>query len=310
MTLYCNITAGNPSKLIQVVWYLNSIILKKCPETVGDYLFDFVCIENDVTALLARNITHQSKGDYYCIGMNIDGGEWSEPSESIHVDVRYRPGEATIKYKPKNVRVGKSVKFSCSVDDNGNPTDIKYKWFRGDVQIPNEDGASLNIANVSSDMQTEYSCLAYNAIGDGDRGTIHLSLDSPPLLIQGLKPITTALFNLTSFSMMCHVQCFPKCSIDWYKNDVKIQNNNALYTIKATPFEGDDNTFFSIESVLVIEISHWPHKKLDKLHDNAKYSCVVNKTEHLYRIRRELTAAVKSETNFKVGCKFEQIALI
>ncbi|XP_055855839.1 uncharacterized protein LOC129919053 isoform X2 [Episyrphus balteatus] len=272
VTLYCNIVDANPSQLTKVRWYANSSLLKElpdCTETNED-----LC-HIDPSKLLLESIGRGFFYNYSCEGFNAAG--WGPRSDDKELMVHYEPGPATLTHFPLIAVKKKSVTFSCSVDDPGYPESNRFRWFRGG-RGPLQDVVTKDwtVEPVGLDSRTNYSCYAYNEGGHGVPATVNLEVHAPPFFIKNLFPYTGIVFSSRNASLMCRIECVPRCTISWYKDGIALGPDNERYFVKeeymaASPATGD---FESVMSVLHFNMTAWPNKRFDIDVDSANYSCV------------------------------------
>lgn len=120
VTLYCNVLQGNPSTLLKVRWFLDGQLLKELPECdYNENEEDNLC-EIDPSKMLLQNVGRDFHGNYSCEGFN--GAGWGDVSNEAELVVYYEPGNASLAFYPPIPIKRKSVTFTCSVDDPGNPS--------------------------------------------------------------------------------------------------------------------------------------------------------------------------------------------
>lgn len=119
VTLYCNVLQGNPSTLLKVRWFLDGQLLKELPECEYDENDEDSLCEVDPSKMLLQNVGRDFHGNYSCEGYNAAG--WGDVSNEAELVVFYEPGNASLTYYPLIPIKRKSVTFTCSVDDGGNP---------------------------------------------------------------------------------------------------------------------------------------------------------------------------------------------
>ena len=100
-----------------------------------------------------------------------------------------------------------------------------------------------------------------------------------------------------NFSVSCQVECSPLCDISWLKDGIPIAEDDERFNISSGTVEPNfaKNDFESAVSTLTWNIEAWPGGKLDRVIDNANYTC--QSTENLVGTR------VSSTTYFRVECK-------
>uniref|UniRef100_A0A336K1W8 CSON005257 protein n=1 Tax=Culicoides sonorensis TaxID=179676 RepID=A0A336K1W8_CULSO len=263
VTLYCNVLQGNPLALLKVRWFLDGQLLKELPECEDDVNDEDSLCEIDPSKMLLQNVGRDFHGNYSCEGFNAAG--WGDVSNEAELLVHYEPGNASLAFYPPIPVKRKSVTFTCSVDDPGNPSATRYRWLRGNKPVMDVVTSQWTVDPVGLDSRTNFSCYAYNEGGD-----------APPAFIQKLHPYTGALFSAKNASLTCRVECVPTCSITWFKDGNGIEKSDTHYSIKETLLPADPSTgdFESVLSILYFNITAWQNEKLDIFKDNANYSCV------------------------------------
>ena len=100
------------------------------------------------------------------------------------------------------------------------------------------------------------------------------------------------------FSVQCQVECSPLCDVFWLKDGAPIADDDDRYTISGdrVPPNVAKNDFESVVSRLEWNIENWPGRRLDRVIDNANYTCA--STGNLVR-----ADGVSSTTYFRVECE-------
>lgn len=304
VTLFCGVLRGNPQLLRKVRWYLDGQILKELPEC-GDSNpnpdDDTLCGVNP-NVLLLENVGREFLGNYSCEGMNAAG--WGRRSHNTALQVHYEPGNATLVVRPLVATKKRSVTFTCTVDDLGNPRATRYRWLRGGSPVMDVVSHVWTVDPVGLDSRTNFSCYAYNAGGRGQLATVQLDVTAPQAFIQKLHPYTGALFSSPAMQLQCRVECVPACTVDWFKDGIGIERNNQRYYVRnsylpAEPAVGD---FESVLSVLHFNMSAWPQRQFDILADNANYSCASSSATD--------GPGVRSATFFGVECEWATVCVV
>lgn len=104
-----------------------------------------------------------------------------------------------------------------------------------------------------------------------------ISLTAPPAFIKKLPQLVGFVYNATSVSLSCNVECSPMCEIVWMKNSRKIDfAKTRMYyveTSRSAPNRSTDD-FESISSSLVWNLTAWPSGQLDRVADNdVTFTC-------------------------------------
>lgn len=300
-TLTCNVLRGNPSVLQKVRWYLDGQILKELPECPPDAADadgdsgDPLCGVNP-HVLLLENVGREFLGNYSCEGFNAAG--WGRRSRNMPLQVHYEPGNASLVARPPLATKKRSVTFTCTVDDLGNPRATRYRWLRGGSAVMDVITPVWTVDPVGLDSRTNFSCYAYNEGGRGQLATVQLDVLAPQAFIQKLHPYTGALYTSERVQLQCRVECVPECTVDWFKDGVGIDPRNERYYVRSTYMQAEPavGDFESVLSVLHFNMSAWPQSRFDILADNANYSCASRSVKD--------GPGVRSATFFGVECEY------
>ncbi|XP_046400692.1 uncharacterized protein LOC124166984 isoform X2 [Ischnura elegans] len=284
ITLLCRVEAGNPETLLSVRWYLDGELLKELPDCRGNDSSeanssdDSLFCDIDPSKLLLEDVSRSFHGNYSCEGMNEAG--WGPLSPEEELIVHYPPGPATLVYDPPQVLKKSWVTLSCSVEDPGRPeaTPNSFKWFRGGHPVIDVTTANWTIEPVTLETQSNFTCLAANAGGEGEPATVYVEVAAPPAFIERLPPYHGALMHAEHVSVSCRVECSPICQVRWLKNGrplVEDGPQSSLYSIRTSELPPDPRTndFKSVVSTLLWNMSAWPGGRLDRILDNANYTC-------------------------------------
>ncbi|XP_024084209.1 hemicentin-1 isoform X5 [Cimex lectularius] len=269
ITLTCNVIAGNPDTLKAVRWYLNGQLLKELPDCS-----DSTFCNLDPSMMLLEEVGRNFHGNYSCIGMNDAG--WGPISPEAELAVYYPPSAVTLKYTPSSVVKRGSMTLMCSVGDLGRPANTTYRWMRGAHIVFDVTTANWTIDPVTLETQSNFTCAAVNLGGESESATVFVNVFAPPTFIERLPLYYGALMTSQSISITCRVECYPVCSITWQKNGQRLEtgSRSRYYVIsKVEPPDTRTNDFQSVKSTLIWNMTAWPGGVLDRMTDNANYSC-------------------------------------
>ncbi|XP_075211632.1 neuromusculin isoform X6 [Lycorma delicatula] len=271
ISLLCQVVAGNPDTLLSVVWFLDGEVLKELPDcrTPNSSFCDI-----DPSKLLLENVERSFHGNYSCVGMNDAG--WGPVSPNTELVVYYPPGPTKLVYEPARVVKKGSVQLTCSVEDPGRPDNPTFRWVRDSHTLLGASTANYTIDPVTLETVANFTCTAVNDGGESESSTVHIQVHAPPTFIERLPPYYGALMNAQQISISCRVECLPLCSVNWLKNARAIDlGSNTRYTVHNTvvPPDTRTNDFASVHSTLIWNMSAWPGNQLDRIHDNANYTC-------------------------------------
>ncbi|XP_076670099.1 neuromusculin isoform X2 [Andrena cerasifolii] len=281
VSLTCEVVSGNPASLGAVRWYLDGDLLKELPDCTRNSTATTTTTEEslifcdiDPSKLLLEAVGRSFHGNYSCEGRNDAG--WGPLSPSAPVIVYYKPGPASISYKPQQVIKKRPLTITCFVQDPGRPKVVGFKWLRGLHRLPDENDATLTIESVNLETEANFTCLAYNEAGDGDPATTFIDVSAAPSFIKKLVPYNGYVYNSPNVSIMCWVECAPICNISWLKDDIPMDfsKTNRYYLSNVYhPPDPRTNDFESIQSTLVWNLTAWSSGQLDRVEDNVKFTC-------------------------------------
>ncbi|XP_058791072.1 hemicentin-1 isoform X2 [Phymastichus coffea] len=278
VSLSCDVVTGNPVYLVAVRWYLDGELLKELPDctprgnaTVAEEFCDI-----DPSKLLLESVGRSFHGNYSCEGKNDAG--WGPISTNKPLIVHYKPGPASISYEPRRVVKKRPLNITCVVKDPGRPAAAGFKWFRGSHRLTEITSAVYRIEKARLEYRANYTCMAYNEAGDGDPASIFVNISSPPAFIKKLPQLKGFVFNATSASLDCHVECSPLCEVVWMKNNKTIDfARTRHYYVEnrhTAPNLGSDD-FESINSSLHWNLTAWTAGQLDRETDNdVTFTCM------------------------------------
>ncbi|KAJ8682010.1 hypothetical protein QAD02_017802, partial [Eretmocerus hayati] len=268
VSLSCDVISGNPGYLSSVRWYLDDELLKELPDCTRNASSEEFC-DIDPSKLLLESVGRSFHGNYSCEGRNDAG--WGPISSEKPVVVHYKPGPASISYEPRRVVKKGPLNITCSVRDAGRPEVTGFKWFRGAVRLSEENDPVYRVDKVRLENRENFTCMAYNEAGDGDPATTFVNISAPPAFIKKLPQLVGFVYNATSVSLSCHVECSPLCDVIWMKNNRSIDfSRTQRYHVeseRAAPNRSTDD-FESVHSSLIWNLTAWPAGQLDRLTDN------------------------------------------
>ncbi|KAL1124451.1 hypothetical protein AAG570_001077 [Ranatra chinensis] len=271
ITLTCQVVAGNPETLVAVRWFLNGDLLKELPDcSAANSTF----CDIDPSKLLLELAGRTFHGNYTCVGLNEAG--WGPLSPETELIVYYPPGPASLVYSPSTVVKRGSMTLSCSVSDPGRPDNTTFRWVRGAHPVHDVTTANWTVDPVTLETESNFTCTAVNLGGRSASATQYIKVFAPPTFIERLPLYYGALMTSQSINMTCRVECSPICSINWQKNGVRLDTgSNSRYWVhnSVLPPDPRTNDFESVVSTLVWNMTAWPGGRLDRIADNANYTC-------------------------------------
>jgi len=296
--IYCTYEA-NPTSLNAVRWYRNGQLLDLSDKS----RYDGATV--DQPSLVIKKVSREDNGRYSCVLENKIGA--SESKNAAILTVLYPPGQAFISKDTEMVVKGQAITLTCSVDEPGRPEATKYIWQRGGHVVNYVNSFNWTIDPVTLETEANISCVAVNEVGQGNPDFINIQVIAPPTFIVRLPPYTGAMAEVSNFSIECQVECSPLCEIFWLKDGMPIDEDDERYTInfgeRAPNYAKND--FESVYSILHFNIDKWPGGKLDRIIDNANYTC----QSRSWQVSAIQAEGVSSTTYFRVEYPPENIEI-
>ncbi|XP_033182395.1 sialoadhesin-like [Anabas testudineus] len=151
VTLTCS-SDSNPAA--KYTWYKSDTHLKSIHEE-PQFVF--------------RSIKSSDSGQYYCEAGNKLG---KSRSESVSIDVKYRPNLPSVSVSPSEIVEGSSVTLTCSSD--ANPA-ANYTWYKENEESPKASGQIFTITDIRAEHSGNYYCEVQNSVGRHNN-TLHLTV--------------------------------------------------------------------------------------------------------------------------------------
>uniref|UniRef100_A0AAQ6IS82 Ig-like domain-containing protein n=1 Tax=Anabas testudineus TaxID=64144 RepID=A0AAQ6IS82_ANATE len=151
-----------------------------------------------------RSIKSSDSGQYYCEGENKLG---KSRSESVSIDVKYRPNLPSVSVSPSEIVEGSSVTLTCSSD--ANPA-ANYTWYKSDTHLKSiHEEPQFVFRSIKSSDSGQYYCEAGNKLGKSRSESV--SIDTGQQLpqdwiIETSEIISLVLVLITSAHMLHHLQ--------------------------------------------------------------------------------------------------------
>ena len=289
VTLYCDISEGNPPSLTSVLWFMDGDLLKELPQCGinNNELCDI-----DPSKLLLEHVSRHFHGNFSCVGSNAAGS--SAMSSSAPLLVNYVPGNATIRADTEHIVKGDRLVLTCDVGDLGRPEAREYEWVMAGHTVGHVTSRQWTISPVTLETQSSLSCAAVNRVGRGNADTKTIEVSAPPSFIESLHPYTGFTATSRNVSLLCQVECSPLCDILWLKDGVPITDNSDYFTIRTrqVPPNYSKNDFESVKSVLAWNLENWPQGRLSRSEDNSNFTCKTSSNG--------IGPGVTSSTHFRV----------
>ncbi|KAL1005523.1 hypothetical protein UPYG_G00060180 [Umbra pygmaea] len=164
-----------------------------------------------------NQVQSSDTADYYCTSSNEEG---TSTSESVHVNVKYKPKYTSVSVSPSGEIVeGSSVTLTCSSD--ANPPVNKYTWYKKTVTSPKASGQSYSITNIRSEDSGEYYCEAQNKYGHLNSSTVFVDVQYGPRTPSVSVSPSGEIVEGSSVTLTCSSDANPPVyKYTWYKKNV------------------------------------------------------------------------------------------
>ncbi|CAD6185508.1 unnamed protein product [Caenorhabditis auriculariae] len=208
--------------------------------------------KSEGSTLVIKSISRDQTGNYTCLATNFlnvygqTGSLTRVGSATTFIDVKRRPGKASIIAVSPNVNVGDVIELRCAAADSGNPK-AQFKWSSpssgGEFGTSEHDRATLFVRNAQLADNGEYKCVAYNELGNGPEAVVKVTVIEPAKVS---SPLTTErIFSAgeTKKSLECEAQGYPTPTINWYKDGVIVDRRRYKIASTVATSRCADNDF-------------------------------------------------------------------
>ncbi|KAG4065909.1 hypothetical protein HA402_000356 [Bradysia odoriphaga] len=218
--LLCQSAGSRPPAVI--TWWRDGQRLEKTTETTSSD-------GNQTTSTLSITLNRSDAGRY----LSCRAYNHAVPSDALEdgwrLDIQYIP-ETIVRLgtslEPDAIREGTDVYFDCLV--SAHPTVYKVEWRHNGRMLPHNISQGVIISNHSLVLQGvsratagNYSCVGFNAEGDGISPPFTLNVLYAPTCVRNQKPI---------YGVAKQEQAQIKCMVDANPSDVEFKwtfNNSA-----------------------------------------------------------------------------------
>ncbi|XP_023319484.1 hemicentin-1 isoform X2 [Eurytemora carolleeae] len=230
ITLVCSIIDGNPANLSSVLWFQDT-----------EQIMESIDCEPR-TCMLNISGVRQDSGNYSCAGINLAG--LGVESNFLWLDIQYAPNKGSVELNETYLVKNGKAALLCQVDDLGNPSASEFEWKRNEVTIPGVKVPILNLNSLSSEMRSNFSCSAINSVGNNFGEEYFLDILAPPEFLRMPDSETIIIKDNQQLNITCQVECYPLCSIDWYWNSKKIEENDVMHLFLMRQDATEDQNLF------------------------------------------------------------------
>ena len=188
-------------------------------------------------------VTAEDSGEYICNAFNFihpSGGERvrREKNVTVVVNVRHKPGPASILPEEAIAVAGRAVTLVCHADPPGYP-EPTYKWWR--------EGQDSTILSVSSHYTIEtvevgsagkYFCQPHNSLGQVPAASVDLQVYQTPRITSKPKSRMVKKTGDANLQISCSSVAKPKPKVRWFKDGVEIVSGVSTSHTVATHEQG------------------------------------------------------------------------
>ncbi|XP_005400104.1 PREDICTED: B-cell receptor CD22 isoform X2 [Chinchilla lanigera] len=184
VNMTCQVTSSNPEHKT-ISWLKNGVHMQ----------------EQQQPTLTLPKVTKEMQGTYLCQASNDVG---LGKSEEVNVKVLYAPEPSTVQFHPSPAEEGKPVELICI--SPANPPAKNYTWFHNKEILENTE-EKVWISRVRLEHAGNYSCLAENIYGRGEKGQgAELDVHYPPKEVTVVIQNSTLIQEGDTVKLLCRYQ--------------------------------------------------------------------------------------------------------
>ncbi|XP_076340244.1 cell adhesion molecule Dscam1-like isoform X1 [Tachypleus tridentatus] len=238
----------------------------------GDPLF-----QQSGDTLQLNEVDAEHSGNYVCQAINIlkPAGSVIEKemtsNASVTILIQHKPGNVEIVPQNPVAVAGKSFILTCLAQPSGWPLP-EYHWWKEDKKGTDlERKVNYTIKSVHLSHEGRYHCQPQNVLGQGNIGSVYLTVQVPTSIIMPLRPQVIKQDGDATFSVTCKARGKPKPQVQWQKNGQEIMRENSLFYIETTEQIEDKNAYI-VKSTLKFQ-GTGKQQKMISPEDRGRYSC-------------------------------------
>ena len=215
----------------------------------------------------------EDSGEYVCSSYNFlhpTGGERQrrEKNATVVINVRHKPGRASILPEEAIAVAGRSVTLVCHAEPPGYP-EPTYRWWR--------EGSDSTILAVSSHYTIDkvrvssagrYFCQPHNSLGHVKPASVDLQVYQTPRLTSKPSPRMVKKTGDNNLKISCSSIAKPKPKVRWFKDGVEIISGVSTKFQVSTNDQGQN-----VLSTLSFVGPERPNRDKLDYRDKGHYSC-------------------------------------
>jgi len=255
-------------------------------------------------------VSATDSGEYVCNSFNFihpSGGERQrkEKNETVVVNVRHKPGKASILPEEAIAVAGRSVTLVCHADPPGYP-EPTYKWWRNgrDSTILSV-SAHYTIDNVEVGSAGKYYCQPHNSLGQVAPASVDLQVYQTPRITSKPQSRMVKKTGDSNLQISCSAVAKPKPKVRWFKDGVEIVSGVSTRFAVSTNEQGQ-NVLSTLSFVGDVRLNSNRLDHTDKGHYSCQFENQVGRSENTVMLVIEHAPIAVHEHNkvaFDVGDK-------
>ena len=226
----------------------------------------------------------EDSGEYICSSYNFihpTGRERlrREKNATVLVNVRHKPGLASILPEEAIAVAGRSVTLVCRASPPGYP-EPSYRWWR--------EGKDSTILAVSSHYTIEsvevssagrYFCQPHNSLGHVTPASVDLQVYQTPKLTSSPPPRLVKQAGDSNLLISCSASAKPKPSVRWFKDGVEVVRGGGT-RFKVSTTEQGQNVLSTLNFAGDRRANSNKLDHKDKGHYSCQFENQVGRSEH------------------------------
>jgi len=169
----------------------------------------------------------EDSGEYVCNSYNFihpsgRDRQRREKNATVVINVRHKPGKASILPEEAIAVAGRSVTLVCHADPPGYP-EPTYRWWReGRDSTILAVSSHYTIENVEVGSAGRYYCQPHNSLGHVQPASVDLQVYQTPKLTSKPQPKMTKKAGDSNLQISCSSTAKPKPNVRWFKDGIEI----------------------------------------------------------------------------------------
>uniref|UniRef100_A0A183BL27 Down syndrome cell adhesion molecule-like protein Dscam2 n=1 Tax=Globodera pallida TaxID=36090 RepID=A0A183BL27_GLOPA len=152
--------------------------------------------------------------------------------DRVLVDVRRRPGPASISAKQTSLNVGEPITLGCGTDGDAGSPPARFRWAGPPTKGMYErtatewNRAQLKLSDAQLAHNGVYRCVAFNELGQGEEASIRVTVVEPARISRPPMPTKILSNGATDVSIECEARGFPRPTVRWLRDDVQLPTDS------------------------------------------------------------------------------------